>query len=128
MEIIKVKFRNKNYKIRKAQSTIEYAMMIACLAAALLGMQFYVKRSLQGRFKEAGDDIGEQYSATNTTSCLTQTITQNVNINGVTEWKTDSVTGKIYEIVKVARTENSKSDIPGGSYEETGALSKEKFY
>ncbi|MCX5701732.1 MAG: hypothetical protein NTW64_01975 [Candidatus Omnitrophica bacterium] len=128
MKSIKVKLTNKDYKIRRAQSTVEYAMMIACLVAALVGMQMYVKRSLQGRFKNAADEIGDQYSAIASRSSLTQTISQNVSITGEPEWFTDTATGKTYEITRVNRTESSQANISGGSYEETGKLSDESFY
>ncbi|MCX5712484.1 MAG: hypothetical protein NTY47_05375 [Candidatus Omnitrophica bacterium] len=50
-------------KNKKAQSTLEYAIIIAVVVGALLAIQVYVKRGVQGRFKQAADDIGEQFSA-----------------------------------------------------------------
>lgn len=50
-------------KIRKkAQSFLEYSVLIACLVAAILGVQIFVKRSMQGKFREAADGIGGQYA------------------------------------------------------------------
>ncbi len=46
---------------RRGQSTLEYAVVIAVVTAALLGMQFFMKRGVQGRLRSATDDIGEQY-------------------------------------------------------------------
>lgn len=54
-----------------AQSTIEYAVLIACIVAAVIGMQFYLRRGIQGRLRQGGDEIGQQYSATNTGSTTT---------------------------------------------------------
>jgi hypothetical protein len=42
---------------KKGQSTAEYAIVIALVIGALLGMQKYVKRGLQGRVKDALDDF-----------------------------------------------------------------------
>jgi len=53
---------------RKAQSTLEYAIITAVVVASLLAMQIYVKRGLQGRMRSSTDSIGEQYSAGITTS------------------------------------------------------------
>lgn len=128
MKKMKGELIKQNYKLRRAQSTVEYAVLIACLTAALIGMQIYIKRSLQGRFKEAANEIGEQYSAKTTKSSLTQTITQTVNITGEPDWIKDSTTSKNYEITKVTRIENSRATLPGGSYEETGNLSEESVY
>ena len=51
-----------------AQSSIEYATIVAVVAAALLGMAIYVKRSIFGHMRSAADSIGEQYHPTQTTS------------------------------------------------------------
>ena len=45
----------------KGQSTIEYAILIIIIIGALLTIQVYVKRSVQGRGKSSADDIGEQF-------------------------------------------------------------------
>lgn len=44
--------------IKKAMSTIEYAMLIAIVVAALIGMQFYLRRAVCGHWKQSGDAIG----------------------------------------------------------------------
>ena len=46
---------------RRAQSTLEYAIIIAVVMAGLWLMQNYVKRGFQGKMKESTDQIGEQY-------------------------------------------------------------------
>lgn len=52
----------KKYFKKKAQSFLEYSVIIACVAAAYLGLEIYLKRSLQGRLREASDQIGGQYA------------------------------------------------------------------
>ncbi|MDD4183386.1 MAG: hypothetical protein PHT53_06165 [Candidatus Omnitrophica bacterium] len=49
-------------KVRHAQSTLEYALLISVVVGGLLTMQNYLKRSVQGRLQASGDEIGEQYS------------------------------------------------------------------
>jgi Flp pilus assembly pilin Flp len=56
---------------KKAQSTLEYAVIIAVIAAALVAMNVYMKRGMQGKLRESADKIGEQYSAGRTTSLYT---------------------------------------------------------
>ncbi len=46
----------------KAQSFLEYSVVISCLVAAILGLQIFAKRAMQGRFREAVDTIGGQYA------------------------------------------------------------------
>jgi hypothetical protein len=49
-------------RIQKAQSTLEYALLISVVVGALLAMQNYLKRSVQGRMQIIGDQMGDQYS------------------------------------------------------------------
>jgi len=53
---------------KKAQSTLEYAILIIIIIGALLALQTYVKRGIQGKLKTTADDIGDQYSPDNTKS------------------------------------------------------------
>ena len=46
---------------KKGQSTVEYVILFIVLMGALLTMQSYIKRGLQGRWKESMDDFGDQY-------------------------------------------------------------------
>ena len=47
---------------RKAQTIIEYALLIAVVVAALVGMRVYYKRSLEGKVKESADRLGSQFN------------------------------------------------------------------
>ena len=58
------KYLNKRWK--RGQSTIEYAVLIIIIIGALLSIQVYIKRGVQGRLKQAADDIGDQFSPGNT--------------------------------------------------------------
>jgi Flp pilus assembly pilin Flp len=56
---------------KRAQSTLEYAVIIAVVVGALIAMQVYVKRGLQGRLRQATDDIGDQFAPGVTTTNYT---------------------------------------------------------
>lgn len=120
--------KNKNRKIfrQRAQSTLEYAMVVACLVAALLAMQIYIKRGVQGRLRDAANDIGEQYSAKNTTSNLSQSYTSDVTVIGTPRFV--PVDGERKEIMEITRDETVTVGIGGGSYEQTGKLSDESLF
>lgn len=45
----------------KGQSTLEYGVVIAVAAAALLAMSVYMKRGVQGKLRTATDDMGGQF-------------------------------------------------------------------
>jgi len=51
---------------KRGQSTLEYAVLIVVIIGALLAMQAYIKKGVQGRLKGATDDIGDQFSPGNT--------------------------------------------------------------
>ena len=119
----------KSYK-GKAQSTMEYAMVFACVCAALLGMGIYIKRGFQGRLKDAANEIGDQYSANCTKSLMTQTIVNPSPVNVTTTPRWISITDAsgathTYEISEVTRNETQIVTTAPGSYEETGNLADE---
>jgi hypothetical protein len=77
---------NKNY-IRRGQSTLEYTLMVICIVAALVTMQYYIKRAVQGRVRESADSIGDQYAPKSMDSriTVTQTGTTTIVANQVTD-------------------------------------------
>ena len=70
-----LKFLNK--KRKKGQTTLEYAVLIIIIIGALLSIQVYIKRGIQGRLKSATDDIGDQFSPGNTIVNRIRTTTAN---------------------------------------------------
>lgn len=90
-------------KLRKkmAQSTLEYAVLVVVVIAALLSIQNYLKRGIAGKIKSSTDDISsEQYDPARTTyNKVTRTS------GGTTDRST--ITGSSSEIVgnEVTNTE-----------------------
>jgi hypothetical protein len=58
----------------RGQSTLEYVILLGFVVAALIAMGVYMKRGVQGKLRESSDQVGEQYSAGNTTGTYTTTI------------------------------------------------------
>lgn len=56
---------------KRGQSTLEYAVLIVVIIAALIAMQTYLKRGVQGKIRESSDQIGEQFSPGYTVSNMT---------------------------------------------------------
>jgi len=82
-----LKFLNTKIK-NKGQSTLEYAILIIIIIAALLSIQVYIKRGVQGRLKSATDDIGDQFSPGNTNvvkRITTVAESRDTFVNGVTK-------------------------------------------
>jgi Flp pilus assembly pilin Flp len=46
----------------KGFSILEYSLLVAVFIAAIVGMQVYLKRAVQGRLKSATDSVGRQFS------------------------------------------------------------------
>lgn len=57
----------------RAQSTLEYAILIGVIVAGLIAMQVYIKRGYQGKLKDSADSMGQQFSPGYTTSTYTTT-------------------------------------------------------
>ena len=74
-------------KVRRGQSLLEYAILMVIIIAALLTLQTYIKRGLQGRLKSSADDIGEKYSMSsgaNYSKVVTTTSNTRERVNGGT--------------------------------------------
>ena len=87
---------------KKGQSTLEYAILILIVIVALLAMQTYLKRGVQGRMRESSDNIGEAYSPGYTTSAMVytsaSTITETVSgAAGTSVTEVDSESDRVGE-------------------------------
>lgn len=81
----------KKINCRRGISTVEFAALAVCLVIALIAMQGYVSRAMQGRLRQQADSIGEQYAPGRTTSDVTltyasssTTITNTTDVDGLT--------------------------------------------
>lgn len=74
---------------REGQSVLEYAIVIGAVVIALLVMQAYVRRGLQGKLKVIADDLGQQYNPYNTTSDMSITFESDTQTQTFTNVTTD---------------------------------------
>jgi uncharacterized protein (UPF0333 family) len=58
----------KSLRIKRAQTTLEYAILLGVIVAGLIAMQVYLKRGYQGKLKEGADSMGTQFSPGYTTA------------------------------------------------------------
>lgn len=107
----------KNFNKKKGQSTLEYAVLIVIIIAALLAMNQYIKRGLQGRLKSATDDIGDQFSPGNTN--YTKTVVTGANeaqqfgITGIGQQSTNLLNREVTNTVENSNIMNSQFEFYG---------------
>ena len=46
---------------RKGQSILEYTVIFIIILGVMIAMRDYIKRGIQGRWKSASDEFGDQY-------------------------------------------------------------------
>ena len=46
---------------RKGQTILEYTVILIIILGVMIAMKDYIKRGIQGRWKSATDDFGDQY-------------------------------------------------------------------
>ena len=81
---------------RRGQGILEYSILIICIAAGLLAMQYYVKRAIQGRVRQSADSIGEQYSPGHMEeSTITTTQKGKTTVEAKQVWYHDPITKKL---------------------------------
>jgi len=69
---------------------MEYSIVLSVVIAALLVMQFYIKRAYQGRLKQEADEVGQQYSPGHTSSqIVTNTSSTSTTCTGGECWGED---------------------------------------
>jgi hypothetical protein len=92
---------------RKGQSSLEYALVISVVIAALVMLNEYIKKAMQGRLKESTDQIGDQFHPHSFTTGW-KVESQN---EATTEEDRDILTGTVKSDITIAekfkRTEKS---------------------
>lgn len=58
---------------KRGQSTLEYALVIAVVITALLAINLYMRKGVQGRLKTSTDEIGKQFDPTTNFTTTWQT-------------------------------------------------------
>ena len=83
---------------KKGQTFLEFAVLFVVLVAAFFAMQKYIKRGVQGKWKESVDGMGKQYdpsasitSFSNMTSDANTIIEVRPETNGYRTWRTDTM-------------------------------------
>jgi len=84
---------------RNGQTAIEYSLLIIVVLGALLAASFYLKRGIQGRWKEAVDDVGDQYDPSVASGQITHKIDSVVT--------TEIVAGEVTDGIETNRMDES---------------------
>ncbi len=58
-------------KNKKAQNTLENALLIAAVIGAFVAIKIFMKRGVEGKLKSSSDSIGKQYDVQTTSSEFT---------------------------------------------------------
>ena len=94
---------------RKGQTILEYTVIMIIILGVVIAMRDYIKRGIQGRWKAATDDFGQQYDPQYVNSNImyaTQVNSQSVVavVNG-----TDNSTGQTLPGQWTSRVDTSNS-------------------
>lgn len=96
----------------KGQSILEYAMIVAVVVAALLAIQIYMKRGVQGKLRSSVDDIGAQFDA-GKTKVVSETNRTGVTVEETEQGVTTVSTGE-GPSTRAEETTSSGSETVGG--------------
>ena len=66
-------------KMKKGQTALEYTLLLIIVIGSFVGIQNYLKRGLQGRWRDSVDSLGEQYDPLTTVSDVMHTLTSTTN-------------------------------------------------
>ena len=65
---------------KNGQSTLEYSILIIIVLGAFVAMNNYIKRGIQGRWKSAVDDLGDQYDPRFSDTNLNYSLSSNAEV------------------------------------------------
>ena len=114
----------------RAQVILEYAVWVAVVVAAIIAMQIYMKRGIEGGYRGVADSFGRQYSPGKTQSGWVTTVrgttgavsrlrpNQTVTVNGISRtvdiMETTTYIGQI-----LASSGNTVTVVPGNQTTES---------
>ena len=93
----------------KGQTIVEFTVIFIIILGVMIAMRDYVKRGIQGRWKAATDDFGDQYDPRTVNSNIVYATLANSNsivsvVNG-----SDSSTGQPQQGQWTSRTDSSNA-------------------
>lgn len=103
---------------RRGQSVFEMSLLLVLIVAALIAMQVYLKRSIQGRLRSNADNIGEQYDPAMTT--LDFLMNHVSNVTTTTTANEEAVAG-LNRLVTQVNSETHYDNMTRNGYEYVGA-------
>lgn len=92
----------------KGQSTLEFTLVIIVVVAALIAIQIYMKRGVEGKLRSSTDSVGEQFEAGKTQINVTTDNPSKV----VQEYGYDEKGAKVAGTTTVS-TESSSQNVSG---------------
>ncbi len=115
------KYFHRHFRRNRAQSLLEFTVLIIILMAAFLSMASYMKRGIQGRWKGAIDDLSDQYDPqqTNSTTLYNAAVTSNTTIS-TQDAPGGSYTNRVDQSVsKEQRTSDTRVGQEGDDFKKT---------
>jgi len=61
-------------KMKKGQTAIEYAVLLIVVIGSFVAIQNYLKRGLQGRWRDSVDSLGDQYDPRTADTAIVHTL------------------------------------------------------
>ena len=102
--------------MKKAQSTLEYAIVIFAIIAALLAMQVYMRRGIQGKMRSSADELSvQQYEPKNTVSDITTRQASNITTRSETTEAAGRYITNTTNIINSQTENRSGTETVGGS-------------
>lgn len=69
---------------KRGQTALEYTVLIIIVIGAFVGIQNYMKRGIQGRWKTTVDELGDQYDPRTADTEIRHTLNSNTNTQIIT--------------------------------------------
>lgn len=108
-------------ELSPGQVSLEFAILLVSIVAALLAMQAYIKRSVQGKLRQSADELGGQYDPNTTESLMTASLESDVTTYVLPVQTTNGTATETTTVINKEIEERHGEEVVG-SFAESGGL------
>lgn len=99
---------------KRGQTSLEYAVLLIIVIGAFIAIQNYMKRGVQGRWKSAVDDLGDQYDPRTAVTDVRHTLSSTTNTTIITLEQAGGITTQRTDVSSSAESREGQTTV--GAY------------
>ncbi|OGX37813.1 MAG: hypothetical protein A3C36_05840 [Omnitrophica WOR_2 bacterium RIFCSPHIGHO2_02_FULL_52_10] len=99
---------------KRGQTSLEYVVLLIIVIGSFVAVQNYMKRGIQGRWKSAVDDLGDQYDPRTAITDVRHTLSSTTNTTIITVDQPGGITTQRTDVSSSAERREGQTSV--GAY------------